>query len=114
MGTRLSDYIEGEGRPKTAASASRRRDLARTFTLAVDLIELCRSQGLAQQELADRSGVAQSEISRIERGAIHPTNATWARLADALGAEVRMVPASTTARRAGAAKRTSVPRAAAS
>ena len=36
-------------------------------------------------------GVAQSEISRIERGSVHPTDTTWSRLAAALGAEVRLV-----------------------
>lgn len=106
MGTKLRDYLEGEGRPKTAVAARRRQDLARAYTLAVDLIELRHSQGLTQQELADRSGVAQSEISRIERGAIHPTDTTWARLAEALSAQIRMVPAAAPRRTATAAQRT--------
>jgi ribosome-binding protein aMBF1 (putative translation factor) len=91
MGTKLRDYLEGEGRPKTMESVRRRQVLARAYTLAVDLIELRRSRGLTQQQLAERSGVAQSEISRIERGAIHPTDTTWKRLAEALNAELRLV-----------------------
>ncbi len=91
MGTKLVDYLENDGRPKTAASAARREALGRAYTLAADLIELRQKLGLTQQELATRTGIAQSEISRIERGAIHPTDTTWARLAAALGGEVRIV-----------------------
>lgn len=91
MGTKLTEYLENEGRPKTAASAARREQFGAAYTLAADLIELRRKLGLTQQELAARTGIAQSEISRIERGAIHPTDTTWARLAAALGAEIRIV-----------------------
>lgn len=91
MGTKLTDYLQNDGRPKTAASAARREVLALAYTLASDLIERRQKLGLTQQQLAARTGVAQSEISRIERGAIHPTDITWARLAAALGAEVRIV-----------------------
>lgn len=92
MGTKLSDYVDNEGRAMTPDSVRRRRVLAQAYTLAGDLIELRQRLGLSQQQLADQSGVAQSEISRIERGAVHPTDTTWARLAEALGAEVRIVP----------------------
>ena len=91
MGTKLTEYLENDGRPRTAASAARRDVLGAAYTLAADLIELRRKLGLTQQELAARTGIAQSEISRIERGAIHPTDTTWARLATALGAEIRIV-----------------------
>jgi DNA-binding XRE family transcriptional regulator len=91
MGTKLTDYLQSDGRPKTAASAARREVLARAYTLAADLIELRQKLGLTQQQLAERTGIAQSEISRIERGSIHPTDTTWVRLAAALGGEVRIV-----------------------
>lgn len=39
---------------------------------------------LTQAQLADRSGVAQTEISRIERGRKSPTLDTYSRLASAL------------------------------
>ncbi len=91
MGAKLTDYLQNDGRPKTAASAARRAVFARGYTLAADLIELRQKLGLTQQELAARTGVAQSEISRIERGVVHPTDTTWARLADALGGEVRII-----------------------
>jgi DNA-binding XRE family transcriptional regulator len=67
-----------------AAAAGQRLALAR------QLRELRHAIGLSQVELAELSGVPQSEISRIERGAANPTMATLARLSVALGAEMRM------------------------
>jgi transcriptional regulator with XRE-family HTH domain len=56
------------------------------------LIELLlaqrRAQQLTQGQLAQRSGVAQTEISRIERGRKTPTLDTYTRLAAALGLDV--------------------------
>lgn len=91
MGTKLSEYLEREGRATSPESADRRARFTQAYTLAADLIELRLAAGLTQAELSARSGVAQSEISRIERGSVHPTDTTWSRLAAALGAEVRMV-----------------------
>lgn len=44
--------------------------------------------GLSQQELAERSGVRQETISRIERGRANPTLATLDALAQAMDIEV--------------------------
>ena len=41
--------------------------------------------GITQQELSKRSGIRQSNISRIERGACSPTIETLAELAYAMG-----------------------------
>lgn len=91
MGTKLNEYLQDEGRPKNARSAARRAAFAQAYGLAADLIELRLGIGLTQQDLAARCGIAQSEISRIERGVVHPTDTTWVRLAEALGADVRIV-----------------------
>jgi len=47
--------------------------------------------GLTQIALAEKTGIDQGDISRIERGSIYPNEKTLFRLADALGAEWRMV-----------------------
>jgi transcriptional regulator with XRE-family HTH domain len=62
----LGDARDGGPRPATTATA--------------------RSASLAQ-----KTGIDQGDISRIERGAIFPNEKTLLRLADALGAEWRMV-----------------------
>ncbi|MFI5932586.1 helix-turn-helix domain-containing protein [Actinoplanes sp. NPDC051494] len=48
--------------------------------------------GLTQEQVAERSGVRQSDISRIERGRANPTRATLEKIAAALGAQLTLVP----------------------
>ena len=62
-----------------------------TYRLAVQVIERRELLGLTQIELAERSGIDQGDISRIERGSIFPNEKTLLCLADALGVEWRMV-----------------------
>lgn len=61
------------------------------YDLAMALIEMRERQGLTQTQLADRCGVNQADISRIERGSTSPTTRTLQKIADALGADVRLV-----------------------
>ncbi|MBR3183630.1 MAG: helix-turn-helix transcriptional regulator [Firmicutes bacterium] len=44
--------------------------------------------GLSQKELADLTGIDQSDISKIERGASNPTLGTLERIANALGGKL--------------------------
>lgn len=62
------------------------------FSLARQLGEQRRAQHLTQKQLAERSGIDQAEISRIERGQSNPTTATLGALTRALGLDVRLVP----------------------
>ena len=48
--------------------------------------------GLTQAELAERCGIDQGDVSRIERGSVNPTARTLQRLADALDAKLQFVP----------------------
>jgi transcriptional regulator with XRE-family HTH domain len=61
------------------------------YDMAVQLMELRERRGMTQIELAAVTGIAQSEISRIERGSANPTEKTLLRIADALGADLRVV-----------------------
>ena len=64
----------------------------RSYPCRGDYLKTLREKrGLTQTELAGRSGVPQSEISRIERGSVHPTERTLVRLADALDADLVLV-----------------------
>ena len=67
-----------------------------TYRLAVQVLERRELLGLTQTELAGRTGIDQGDISRIERGSIFSNEKTLLRLADALGAEWRMVDKVTT------------------
>ena len=46
---------------------------------------------LTQEQLAAQTGIDQGDISRIERGSANPTEKTLIRIADALGAELKLV-----------------------
>ena len=67
-----------------------------TYRLADQVMERQQLLGLAQTELADKTGIDQGDVSRIERGSIFPNEKTLCRLADALGAEWRLVNKATT------------------
>jgi ribosome-binding protein aMBF1 (putative translation factor) len=89
-------------RNSDGASATRRERLPvearsdgavfkQTYRLAVQVMERRELLGLTQTELTGRTGIDQGDISRIERGSIFSNEKPLLRLADALGAEWRMV-----------------------
>lgn len=49
------------------------------------IVEARESAGLSQKELAKRTGIAQTEISKLERGMRNPSIKLLQRLADGLG-----------------------------
>jgi len=57
--------------------------------IAANVRRLRKTQGLTQMGLAERSGLCQSWISRLERRAENPSIATLQRLATGLQVEVR-------------------------
>ena len=63
----------------------------RAYDIAVQVIELREKHGLTQAQLAEKCGIAQADISRIERGSTSPTARTLQRIAEALDADVRLV-----------------------
>ena len=65
--------------------------LAQAYDIAVQIVELRERHGLTQAELAERCGIDQGDISRIERGATSPTARTLQRIAEVLHADVRLV-----------------------
>jgi transcriptional regulator with XRE-family HTH domain len=96
MGTKFSDFmkeLEEETRREGPAAVAEAAAMEAQFKLATELILLRRKRGLTQRQLSARSGIQQSEISRIEGGRANPTAATLAALARALGGELRIVPA---------------------
>ncbi len=55
------------------------------YQLLLSVLRCREEQNLSQQELADRTGINRSDISRIEHGNANPSLKTIKRLADALG-----------------------------
>ena len=60
------------------------------------MIAARQEQHLTQQELAEKTGIDRSDISKLENGSANPSLRTLKRLADGLGMhlEIRFVPAS--------------------
>jgi len=91
---------EADGEGPHAVRDLRAKELK--FALVSSLMTGRRELHLTQAQLAERSGVAQTEISRIERGRKSPTMDTYSRLAAALGLRVSLVSTRTArARQAG-------------
>ena len=60
------------------------------FQLILALLELRNELNLTQQDLADRTGINRSDISKIEHGNANPSLKTMKRLAAAMGKKVRI------------------------
>ncbi len=91
MGTYLTDYIQ-EVRERYNDEQRAHLDAEmRRFDLAGQLLSLRLDAGVTQQQLAERSGLSQADISRYERGLGNPTRATIDALAVALGAHLELV-----------------------
>jgi transcriptional regulator with XRE-family HTH domain len=58
---------------------------------AAQLLALRKAKGLTQRQLSEKTGIQQSEISRIEAAHANPTLVTVSAIAHALGGEVRVV-----------------------
>lgn len=64
------------------------------FEIMTALIEARINRNMTQKELAERSGIRQSNISRIEKGVSSPNISTLQKLAEGLGMslQVKFVP----------------------
>lgn len=96
MPSTLDQYIEDlkERSPREREKLERAE---RSFDLIGQLLVMRLEAGMTQTELAKRSAIRQSEISKIENGRINPTMETLEALGAALGARLGFV-------RAGAAE----------
>ena len=55
------------------------------------LISLRKERGYSQRELAERSGIDASQLAKIERGYNSPSVATLTKIAEALGADIKVI-----------------------
>ena len=60
------------------------------YQLTMMLMKEREAQHMTQTELAERTGIRQSNISRIEKGQASPTLATLRRIARGLGKELQV------------------------
>lgn len=58
--------------------------------LAYQLVQARENSNMTQKQLAEKTGIYQADISKIERGLGNPSLSTLKRIADGLGLEVRI------------------------
>lgn len=66
------------------------QELAPRFAIVRELIALREQRGWSQRELADRAGMKQPQLARLETGQVEPKLDTLQRLATAMGCRVRV------------------------
>ena len=64
--------------------------LAPEYAIISSLIDARKSRNVTQKQLAETTGIAQSDISKIESGSGNPTIKILKRLADGLGMNLKV------------------------
>ena len=90
-GRRFDDYVEEYRVTADEAELQAFGEYSDAFRLANQILTARKRNGLTQAELASRIGIAQSEISRIERGTGNPTVETLSRVGRSLGLNLELV-----------------------
>lgn len=60
------------------------------FSVIQAILDARRASGLTQKDLADRTGIAQADISKLENGNANPSLKTLQRLADGMGMKLKL------------------------
>ena len=60
------------------------------FSIIQAMIDARKESGLTQKQLADRTGITQADISRLENGSANPSLRTLQRLAAGMGMRVHL------------------------
>ena len=60
------------------------------FAIIQAMIDARRCSGITQKQLAERTGIAQSDISRMETGSANPSLKTMQRLASGMGMRLKV------------------------
>ncbi|MBR1560481.1 MAG: helix-turn-helix transcriptional regulator [Clostridia bacterium] len=61
------------------------------YAIIQAMIDARKQSGLTQKELAERTGIDQADISKLENGTGNPSLKTMRRLADGMGMRLRLV-----------------------
>ena len=64
--------------------------LAPEYEIIQAIIDARHASGLTQKELAERTGIAQGDISKLEKGNANPSLKTLKRLADGMGMTLKI------------------------
>ena len=86
--TKFDDYLKEQ--LQNAEFKKEYDELEPEFAIVKAMAEARRSTGITQEELSQRTGIAQSDISKLENGNANPSLKTLKRLADGLGMTLKV------------------------
>ena len=86
--TQFNEFLEEQLRDPVLKKAY--DALEAEFSIMQALIDARKQSGLTQKQLAERTGIAQADISRLERGIGNPSLKTLHRLAEGMGMRLKI------------------------
>jgi ribosome-binding protein aMBF1 (putative translation factor) len=91
MATKFNDYLEASRAADSPEDAALRKVFHQDIALGIQYQQARVACGLTQRQLSEKTGIPQADISRIERGAANPTEATLQRLASAMDRRLALI-----------------------
>ena len=88
MGTNFKDYLNEQ--LKNPEFKAEYDALEPEFAIKQAMIDARKASGITQKELAERTGIAQSDISKLENGSGNPSLRTLQRLAAGMGMKLQL------------------------
>lgn len=86
--TNFNDFLKEQ---KKDAEFKKEYDaLEPEFAIVQAMIDARKKSGLTQKELADKTGIAQGDISKLENGSANPSLRTLRRLASGMGMRLKL------------------------
>jgi len=86
--TKFNDYLKEK--MKDPAFKAEYEALEPEFAIIQAMIDARKNGGITQKQLAEKTGIAQSDISKLENGSANPSLRTLRRLADGMGMKLRV------------------------
>lgn len=91
MAKKFSEYARERRADQSAEGREAERVFRAAYAFGHVIYSARKARNLRQSDLAELSGIAQADISRIERGQVAPTTQTLLKLTTALGVEIQFV-----------------------
>ena len=88
--TDFDQYVEKRRKSASTESRAAHEVFSQAYVFASALMQARKAAGMTQSALAEKSGVQQADISRMENGSMIPTLNTFMNLMDALGVTVTL------------------------
>ena len=88
MSTNFRDYLDEQ--MKDPSFRTEWDALEPEYAIIQAMIDARKASGLTQKELSERTGIAQSDISKMENGNANPSIHTLQRLAAGMGMKIKI------------------------